>query len=318
MSTSRLTDPEPYAGGARYNYIMRKYYTCDKGFNESADCEGVCWVDVVVPHCEDEKYLTDTEGVPPMFLEYLRDKDERPRVEREADWIMTIIRIPVKSRSAGIISRGADRVITVCYHTNRMIDDFANHTRLKGICFDNTANFTLRILYSAAYWFLDYLRQLTGDVTGAEKALEQSVQNSDLLMLMNIQKSLVFFNTSVKADSMVLERLQTIYADSLDDDLLEDLGIELRQADSTIAIYSDILEGTMGSYASVISNNVNSVMKRMTGLSIILMVPTFVASLYGMNVDIMLRGRWAFWIIIAIAVALTAAAFIILRRLKWV
>ena len=118
---------------------------------------------------------------------------------------------------------------------------------------------------------------------------------------------------------MVLDRIQKIFGNRLDADLVEDVDIEFRQADSTVAIYSDILEGTLNSYASIISNNVNSVMKRMSGLSIMLMVPTFVASLYGMNVDILLGGvRYAFWIIIAIAAILTAVAFIILRRLRWV
>ena len=307
---------------------MIKFYKCEQGFVESpSGQEAVCWVDVVTPHAEDVTYLIETEGVPPMFLEYLKDKDERPRVERDGQWMMTIIRIPVRYRGEtmpyttvplGIISRRPDYVITVCYHTNHLIEDFADHTRRKGIVFDNVADFTLRILYSAAYWYLDYLRSLTEDVMGTVKAMQQSVQNDDLISLMNIQKSLVFFNTSVKGNCMVMERIQKIYGDDLDMELLEDVNIELRQADSTIGIYSDILESTMNSYASIISNNVNSVVKRMTGLSIILMVPTFVASLYGMNVNILLRGPYAFWIIIGIAVMLTALAFIVLRRIRWI
>ena len=305
---------------------MRKFYCCDKGFRETDRPEGVCWVDVVTPHTGDVEYLTKVEQVPEMFLEYLQDKDERARVERDGDWMMTIVRIPIRAHGAmpyvtvplGVISHGLNRVITVCYHQNHLIDDFAEHTRRKCVLFDNVANFTLRILYSASYWYLDFLRSLTEDVIGTEKALEKSVQNDDLMMLIKIQKSLVFFNTSIKGNSMVLERVKKIYTDTLDDDLYEDVEIELRQADSTVGIYSDILEGTMDSYASIISNNVNLVVKRMTGLSIILMVPTFVASLYGMNVDILITGRYAFWIVIGIAVVLTAAAFLLLRRLRWV
>lgn len=306
---------------------MRKFYRCDNGFIEVAGGDAVCWVDVVQPDNDEQTYLTDEEEIPPVLLEYLKDKDERPRVEREGEWFMTIVRVPVRLHSSampfgtvplGVISRCDGKVFTVCYYPNKMTDDYADHTRRKAIEYDNVANFTLRILYSAAFWYLDYLHTVTQDVVGTEKKLRQSVQNTELINLMKIQKSLVFFNTSVKGDSLVLERLEKIYAGSIDSELYEDVEIELRQADSTIGIYSNILEGTMDAYASIINNNVNGIMKRMTGLSIILMVPTFVASLYGMNVDILLSGKYAFWIILLIAIALTAVAFLILRRCRWI
>ena len=307
---------------------MRKYYKCDGGFKAAACAEEAVWIDITDPDSSDRTYLTDEEGVPEMFLEYLSDKDERPRVERDGQWMMTILRIPVECRAGdmpyatvpiGVISKDSHRVITLCCHPSQLTADFASHTKQKCIEVGDVAEFTLRIFYSTAYWYLSNLRTMTSDVTGAEKDLEKSIQNSDLIWLMRLQKSLVFFNTSIKGDMMVLDRIQKIFGNRLDADLVEDVDIEFRQADSTVAIYSDILEGTLNSYASIISNNVNSVMKRMSGLSIMLMVPTFVASLYGMNVDILLGGvRYAFWIIIAIAAILTAVAFIILRRLRWV
>ena len=156
---------------------MRKFYCCDKGFRETDRPEGVCWVDVVTPHTGDVEYLTKVEQVPEMFLEYLQDKDERARVERDGDWMMTIVRIPIRAHGAmpyvtvplGVISHGLNRVITVCYHQNHLIDDFAEHTRRKCVLFDNVANFTLRILYSASYWYLAFLRSLTEDVIGTGK-----------------------------------------------------------------------------------------------------------------------------------------------------
>lgn len=306
---------------------MIRFYSCDKGFIETEKKEGVCWVEATTPHADDIRYLTEEEGIPQIFFDYLEDLDERPRVEHEGRWIMTIIRIPVRTRSEkttfntvpiGIISNGQNHVITVCCHQNHLIDDFADHTRQKNICFDNVANFTLRIIYSTAFWFLDYLKRMTNGSSAIEKQLERSVQNDDLLRLMTIQKSLVYFNTAIKGDILVLERILKMYDNLLDHELYDDVEIELHQADSTVGIYTDILESTMGTYSSIISNNVNAVMKRMSGLSIILMVPTFVASLYGMNVDIMLTGKYAFWIIIGIAVVLTAIAFVVLRKLKWV
>lgn len=306
---------------------MRKYYSCDNGFNEASEEEGVCWVDIIVPDEDDVRYLTEKEGVPSMFLEYLSDLDERPRVERDGDWIMTIIRFPVRSHTnsmpyltipMGIISKGPEKVYTVCYRNNKMLEDFAEHTRQRGICFDNVANFTIRIIYATAFWFLDSLKRISSRVVSVERTLQKSVKNDDLISLMNIQRSLVFFNTSIKADSMVLERVGKIYGDTIDKDLYEDIDIELRQADSTAVVYTDILEGTMDACASIVSNNVNGVMKRMTGISIMLMVPTFVASLYGMNVDILLTGHNAFWVIILIATVLTVGAYFLFRKLKWV
>ena len=183
---------------------------------------------------------------------------------------------------------------------------------------DSVADFTLRILYSAAFWYLDYLRTLADLVVGTEKVLTGDVENDNLIHLLAVQKSLVYFNTAVKGDRMLLERIPKIYGKDVDMDLYEDVEIELNQADTTVGIYSDILESTMGTYSSIISNNMSAVMKRMTGLTIILTVPTFVASLYGMNVDILLTGPVAFWIIIGIAIVLTFLAFMLLRKLKWV
>lgn len=306
---------------------MRKYYKNDNGFIDARGSDDVCWVDVAMPAVADESYLVEDEGIPPVLLEYLQDKDERPRVEREGEWFMTIIRIPIRVHDEampfdtvplGIISRNDGRVFTVCYHDNEVTADFAEHTRRKSIIYDNVADFSLRILYSAAFWYLGYLRTVAQDVLGTEKKLSKSVQNNEIINLMKIQKSLVFFSTSVKGDCLVLERIGKIYAGSINNELYEDVEIELRQADSTIGIYSNILEGTMDAYASIINNNVNGIMKRMTGLSIMLMVPTFVASLYGMNVDILLGGKYAFWIIILIAVALTAVAFVLLKRIRWI
>lgn len=305
---------------------MRNYYCCDEGFRLIHAPEHSRWIEVTSPDEDDRHFLMD-ENMPEVFLEYLQDADERARVERDGDWRMTIVRIPVKSDNdsmpfktvpLGVINRSDDKVFTVCFHSNEVTEDFARHTRHKGLDVCDVGEFTLRIFFSTSFWFLHYLKLLTNDVTGTEKALEKSVQNDDLLGLMRLQKSLVFFNTSIKGNVMVLERIQNIYGESIDRDLMEDVEIELRQADTTVEIYSNILEGTMDTYASIISNNMNGVMKRMTGLTLILMVPTFVASLYGMNVDILLTGHFAFWQIIGIACVLTAIVFILLRRLKWV
>ena len=121
-------------------------------------------------------------------------------------------------------------------------------------------------------------------MTGAERDLQQNVKNADLLKLMRLQQSLVFFNTSLRGNEVLIDRLHGVYADDFDHDLLDDLMVEMKQADNTVNVYTEILSGTMDAYGSIISNNVNQVMKRMTSITIILMVPTLVASFYGMNV----------------------------------
>lgn len=308
---------------------MRKYYSDDNGYIERSQWQHGFWLSVTRPDEDDTHFILDKLHVPPMFLEYLGDPEELPRVEREDDWLMLILLIPVecteeadmpfKTVPFGIITRGDGILITLCYHDNVIVEDFVKLSRKKCIRTVNKADFTLRIFYQTAFWYLHYLKTLTRDVVGAEKDLRRSVRNDDLIRLMHLQKSLVFFNTAIKGNVMLLGRVRTLFGDTVDTDLLEDVDIELRQADSTVGIYSDILENTLDAYASIISNNVNGVMKRMTGLTIILMVPTFVASLYGMNVDILIGdNRFAFWIIIFIAAVLTAAAFIWLRKIKWI
>jgi len=154
----------------------------------------------------------------------------------------------------------------------------------------------------------------------AEKELEKSIRNEDLLRLMKLEKSMVYFNTSIRGNEVMLTKLQSIFQgpDYVDKELLEDVETELRQAHITVNIYSDILTGTMNAFASIITNNVNTIMKRMTSISILLMVPTLIASFYGMNVITYAEDlRFGFIGIILLALALSAAAFIIFRKIRW-
>ncbi len=306
---------------------MRKYYYNDKGYIAVDNPADATWMCVNTPDEDDVRLMIEDENIPPILLEYLEDKDERPRVERNGDWLMTIVRIPIQADSCtapyttaplGIISRhNSNKVYTVCYHANSLTDDFADHTRHNSIVINSVSDFTLRIFFSVAHRYHTYLESMSAYVIGTERALDRSVENDDLKQLMSLQKSLVYFNTSIKGNLMVLERIANIYGNDIDHELLEDVDIEMRQADTTAGISNDILKATMDSYASIISNNANNVMKRMSALSIILIVPTFVASLYGMNVDILLRSPYAFWIILGIAAVLTTLAFLCLKRLKW-
>jgi magnesium transporter len=227
--------------------------------------------------------------------------------------------IPFTTVPIGIITNN-EITISVCYHHTEIIPDFISYTRRKNLIVRNKFDLILRLIYSSAVWFLKYLKQINNDVTSAEKELERSIRNEDLLRLMKLQKTLVYFNTSIRGNEIMIGKLKSIFQEPeyLDEELMEDVITELRQAYNTVNIYSDILTGTMDAFASIISNNVNTIMKRMTSISIILMVPTLIASFYGMNVDIHLDTiPHAFAIIVLSSVFLSALAFVIFKRIKW-
>lgn len=307
---------------------MRTYLVSEAGFIEKPQWTPNCWVNVVCPDEDDLKFLTQDLKIPEEFFEDISDTDERPRTETSDKWRLTILRIPMQSDEQGVpfttvpigLITKDDVMVSVCYHQTEIISDFIQHTRKRNITVNNKMDMVLRILYSSAYWFLRYLKVINNEVANAEKDLEKSIRNEDLLRLMRLQKTLVYFNTSIRGNEVMIGRLRSIFQDvnSVDMDLLENVIIELKQAHSTVNIYSDTLTSTMDAFASIISNNVNAIMKRMTSLSITLMIPTLIASFYGMNVDINV-GTFphAFFTIIFLSATLSAVAFIWFRKIKW-
>ena len=308
---------------------MRTYLYCEAGFIEKAEWMPNCWVNVVCPTNDDFDFLTQTLQVPEAFLTDIADTDELPRTDTEGNWLLTILRIPIQNKGEGnypfstipigIITNN-EIIVSVCYHDTDLLPDFIEHTRRKNIEVRNKLDLILRLIYSSAVWFLKYLKQINLDINAAEKGLERSIRNEDLLRLMKIQKSLVYFNTSIRGNEVLIGKLQTIFLNTgyLNKELVEDVIIELKQALNTVNIYSDILTGTMDAFASIISNNVNAIMRRMTSLSITLMIPTLIASFYGMNVEVGIDHLpHAFGLIVLCSALLTALVFIIFRKIKW-
>ena len=307
---------------------MRKYLFCENGFVEKPQWLPNCWVNVEQPTENDFDFLENQLKVPASFLHDIADDDERPRIDTEGDWLLTILRIPVFEKDKAItyttvpigVITNNEIIVSVCYRSTAMLSDFIEYTRRKGINVPNKYEFILRLIYSSAVWYLKYLKQINNEVTNAEKELQRSIRNEDLLRLMNLQKCLVYFNTSIRGNEMMISKLPKIFheKDYQNPELLDDVMIELRQAHNMVNIYSDILTGTMDAFASIISNNVNTIMKRMTSLSIILMVPTLIASFYGMNVDIHVEKiPHAFSLIVFFSISLSAMAFVIFRKIKW-
>lgn len=312
----------------REEAIMKTFLYCESGFVEIPEWKPNCWVNVECPDGDDLEFLTQQLHIPQSFLDDIADADERPRTEIEGDWLLTILRVPIQSNlnrvpyitiPIGIITND-DITVSVCYHRTEVLPDFIAYSRRKKLAVRNKLDLILRLIHSSAVWFLKYLKHISIEIKDAEKELERSIRNEDLHRLLKLQNSLVYFNTSIRGNQVMISRLRGIFQHTgyLDDDLLDDVVTELKQALNTVNIYSDILTGTMDAFASIISNNVNTIMKRMTSISIILMVPTLIASFYGMNVDLYLEHLpHAFAFIVAISIILSALAFFVFKKVKW-
>lgn len=307
---------------------MIRFYACEEnGLTEKTDWEPHYWINVEQAVAADTDYLCSQWGVPESFVENLADVDERPRFEREDGWLLTIVRIPVRKKDdplqyhtvpLGIMTKDSF-IITLCYAETEMIPDFIDHCNKRHISVGNQPDFVLRIIFSSTFWFLCYLKQINDTVELYTRQLERSVRNEALLSMMKLQKALVYFNTSLQGNQLLADRIDKVFADNCDTDLLEDVSIELSQATNTVNVYMEILSNSMDTFASVISNNVNDVMKTMTSISVILMIPTLIASFYGMNVEVWFASApAAFGSIILISFVLAAIVWYFIRRARWI
>lgn len=307
---------------------MRAFYKNNDGLIEVEAWTPNCWINIECPTETEKKYLLDELQIPEAFYNDIEDIDERPRIEIENGWTLIILRIPVKSNDVklpfqtipvGIIFK-EEICVTVSFHQTEMLTDFVVYTKRKHINIKDNFDLVLKLLLSSSIWYLKYLKQVNQKIKLAENNLEQSIKNEELQALLQIEKCLVFFMTSLKGNDILLHRIRNIKSqkEHFDPELLEDVEIELRQAQETTNIYSDILTGTMDAYASVISNNMNTIMKQLTSISIILMIPTLIASLYGMNVPNDLENnRYGIWIVISISFLLSVFGVFLFKRKRW-
>ena len=307
---------------------MRAFYKNNNGLIEVEAWTPNCWINVECPTKSEKKYLLDELQIPEAFYNDIADIDERPRIEVENGWTLIILRIPVKSNDVklpfqtipvGIVFKG-EVCVTISFQETEMLTDFVAYTKRKRINIKDNFDLVLKLLLSSSVWYLKYLKQVNQKIKLAENNLEKSIKNEELQALLQIEKCLVFFMTSLKGNDILLHRIRNIKSqkENFDPELLEDVEIELRQAQETTNIYSDILTGTMDAYASVISNNMNTIMKQMTSISIILMIPTLIASLYGMNVPNNLENNhYGIWIIIFISSLLSLFGVLLFKRKRW-
>ena len=304
---------------------MRNYWNIEKNLNAIKEWQPNCWIQVTCPTDEDQEYLQDTFHIPDYFLSDISDTDERARYEYDDGWMLIILRIPyvkeVRSRTPyttvplGIIHK-RDVTITVCYYETNMMIDFVSYQQKRHEGFTDFVDMTFRLFLSSAVWYLKRLKQISNLIEKAKHNLDQDVNNESLIGLSRLQDSLTYFITSIRGNENLLQKLKfKLQVDELDADLIEDVGIEMTQARETTNIYSDILKSTMDTYSSIINNNMNTVMRTLTSVSIIMMFPTLISSLFGMNlVNGMETSTYGFTIAIALSVVVSGASWWILRR----
>ncbi|GHV84050.1 magnesium transporter CorA [Spirochaetia bacterium] len=271
------------------------------GIVETLEPSTGCWIDAQDVTTEDLHRLEHEFGIQPELLADIMDADEQARIEHEDDYIAIIVRLPVWDNSSEIsyftvplgIILFKEKIITVCQRSSDAVLDIA-HNKVRGLVMRNQSAFVLNILSRAAFTFLRSLKEVNKMANNIELALQKSVRNNELIKLLSLQKSLVYFTTSLKSNELILEKMHKIpflrFREE-EQDLLEDVITENIQAMEMANIYSSILTGTMDAFASVISNNLNIVMKRLAIVNIVLMIPTLLYSFYGMNVDLPLQSN---------------------------
>ncbi|MDR1867781.1 MAG: magnesium transporter CorA family protein [Treponema sp.] len=257
-----------------------------------------CWINAYSINRGDLNRLEHTFGIEEALLTDIMDIDEQARIEKidngKEVYTALIVRLPICEEGLEVpfftvplgIILFPDKIITICQHSSDTINDIIKN-RVKGFCLENQNTFVLNLLGRAAFTFLKSLKELNKRTNAIKEELRRSIKNNELIQLLSIQKSLVYFTTSIKTNELLLEKLQKsplIRFKEEEWELLEDVVIENRQAIEMANIYSSILTGTMDAFASVISNNLNIVMKQLTTVSIVLMIPTLLYSFFGMNV----------------------------------
>jgi magnesium transporter len=286
------------------------------------------WIHVFDPTPEEIIWL-ESLHIPNDYIEYSLDVDESARVERENGEIFILLRqpcfqgqavdIPYTTIPLGIILTPTT-LITISKFENEILSEFSSG-RVRNLNTAKRGRFVLRLLLATATKYLHFLRQIIKKVDLLEDQLQQSTRNKELLGLLKYQKSLTLFTTALKSNELMIQRLQHIKLFSVypeDEDLLEDVLAETQQAIEMTYIESNILSSMMDAFASIISNNLNSVMKLLASITIIVSLPSTLAAFFGMNVDLPLdQSRMGFAIILGIALAGTLAVAAFFWRHDW-
>jgi len=304
---------------------MKTYWNISGKLNTIKEWQPNCWIQGTCPTEQEQQELEETYNIPDYFISDISDTDERARYEYDDGWMLIILRIPyvkeIRSRTPyttvplGIIHK-RDVTITVCNFETNMMLDFVSFQQKRGEGFTDYVDMIFRLFLCSAVWYLKRLKQISNLIDKAKHNLDQEVNNESLIGLSRLQDSLTYFVTSIRGNENLLAKLKfKLQVDELDADLIEDVNIEMSQAREITSIYTDILESTMDTYSSIINNNMNTVMRTLTSVSIIMMFPTLISSLFGMNlINGMETSQWGFAIALILSVLVSGVTWWILRR----
>ena len=297
-----------------------------------ATAEKGSWINVVNPDSDDLQIVSMVTEIPTDVLKMALDTEERSRVEIEDDYVFVVINIPIilETDSYDTLPLGVfitpDFIVTVCLQETDVMKAFTQNKYPLFYTFKKT-RFLFQILFRTATLFLRYLQQINHRTNDIESILRHSMRNREFFMLLELQKSLTFFASALRGNGAVMEKLLRLRRNQSlhhllklyeeDEDLLEDVIIENKQAIEMVEMYSNILMNMSDTFASIISNNLNIVMKFLASITIILSVPTTIFSLWGVNVPLPFQeNEWGFFLVITIAMICSAVAVALLWMKK--
>ena len=312
---------------------MLKIYNTDietNEFRELKEFKKGSWINLVNPSENEIKKVCESVQIQEDFIRDALDFEEKARIDHEEDDDTTlfVVDVPITENGEegeviystlplGMIVVRDDFFITVSLRKNKIIESFEKR-KIKNFQTYKKTRFIFQILYLNSSFYLSYLKQINKETEVAEYILKNSMRNKELLKMLNLEKGLIYFMTSLKSNELVMEKTmrgKIIKLYEEDEEILEDAITENRQAIEMAQIYNNILNGTMDAYASIISNNMNGVMKTLTSITIILAVPTMISSFWGMNVNLPLQNNpLGFIVMISISIILTLFVSWWLRR----
>ncbi|MBR0497064.1 MAG: magnesium transporter CorA family protein [Treponema sp.] len=251
------------------------------------------WIDARRVSQDDVAQLQAEYNLDPELLLDVLDQDELSRIEQWDDYALAILRLPVFTPNSEVAYSTApvgavifpEKIITICWTDCEVLKDLSNN-RIKGLSLNDFPAFLIRILARSDIMFLRYLKEISRRVTSIQNELHEQIENAELIQLLNLEKSLTYFTTSLKSNQLLLEKIRRtriLKLDSDDQEWLDDVEIDNRQAMEMADTYSSITTGVMDAFANVISNNMNVAMKKLAVINLVMMAPTFVTSFFGMN-----------------------------------
>ena len=306
---------------AENNELVKKSLT-NSNIKDLNPIETRTWIDLNKPTLEILQSLSKLTNIPMSLLNSALDEEESAHIDNDDDNVLIVLDVPYIDKNTSnistkpfIIAYNSDYFLTISKYNNTLIPNLLN--KVKNLKPQKQLRFTLLIIYNLAKEFISTLKHIDSQTKDVEKRLHTSMKNKEIFELMYINKTFVYISNAISANKVVLNKLlkSSLYKKYDEDiDLIEDTEVELNQAAEMCNLYRDILAGTMDAFASIISNNLNIVMKTLTIITIVISIPTLIASIFGMNVDLPFvdENKYGFYIIIAISAVLAILGAILL------